>query len=55
MYKFKIIKSENGYRAQFLHNSEVIFWTENYSSKANAENAIRSMKENGPEAEIIAE
>ena len=55
MYKFKIIKSDSGYRAQFLYNSEIIWWTETYTSKASAENAIRSILENGSEAEIVGE
>ena len=55
MYKFKIIKSDSGYRAQFLYNSEIIWWTETYTSKASAENAIRSILENGSEAEVVEE
>ncbi|MEQ1686942.1 MAG: DUF1508 domain-containing protein [Sphingopyxis sp.] len=49
---FEIVKSEkNGeYRAYFKHNSETIFWTEGYSSKSGAENAIASIKKNGPGA-----
>ena len=49
---FEIKKSEkNGeYRAYFKYNSETIFWTEGYSSKAGAENAIASIKKNGPDA-----
>ncbi len=46
MNKFKIVKSASGYRVQFLYNSEIIFWTENYTSEANALNAISAIKEN---------
>lgn len=46
MYKFNIVKSASGYRVQFLYNSEIIFWTENYTSEANALNAINAVKNN---------
>ena len=53
-HKFVIRKSEaNGeYRAYFEYNSEKIFWTEGYSSKASAQNAIDSIKSNGPSAPV---
>ena len=38
--------------AYFTYNSESLFWTEGYSSKAAAKNAIESIKKNGPDAEI---
>ena len=41
------------YVAYFVYNSEPIFWTEGYSSKANARNAIESIRKNGPGAEIV--
>ena len=51
-HKFVIRKSAaNGeYRAYFEYNGEKIFWTEGYSSKAGAKNAIESIKKNGPDA-----
>ena len=36
------------YVAYFKYNSETIFWTEGYKSKASAVNAIESIKKNGP-------
>ena len=52
-HKFTIRKNKAGeFVARFLHNSEVIFWTEGYSSKASARNAIASVLKNGPGAEI---
>jgi D-arginine dehydrogenase len=33
--------------------AETIFWTEGYSSKASAKNAIESIKKNGPGAETV--
>lgn len=52
-HKFEIVKNDKGqYRARFKYNGEVIFWTENYASKASAQNAIDSIKKNGPTAEI---
>jgi hypothetical protein len=52
-YKFEIYKDKAGeFRVRFKYNSETMFSTEGYSSKASAKNAIESMKKNGPEAEI---
>ncbi len=52
-HKFTIKKNKAGeYVARFVHNSETIFWTEGYSSKASARNAIASVLKNGPGAEI---
>lgn len=49
---FEIKKNKAGeFVAYFKHNSETIFWTEGYSSKASATNAIESIKKNGPGAE----
>jgi uncharacterized protein len=36
----------------FKHNSETMFWTEGYKTKASAKNAIESILRNGPGAEI---
>jgi uncharacterized protein len=41
--------------AYFMYNSEAIFWTEGYTSKASAKNAIESIKKNGPGADTIDE
>ncbi len=50
---FEIKKNKGGeFVAYFKYNKESIFWTEGYSSKASAKNAIESIKKNGPEAEI---
>ena len=51
-YKFEIYKDKAGeFRVRFKYNSETMFSTEGYSSKASAKNAIESMKKNGPGAE----
>ncbi len=51
-HKFVIEKNKAGeFVAKFKYNSEVIFWTEGYSSKAGAQNAIDSIKKNGPDAD----
>lgn len=51
-HKFEIGKDKRGeYRVRFKYNSETIFSTEGYSSKASAVNAIESIKKNGPKAE----
>lgn len=52
-HKFEIKKNAKGeFVAYFKYNSESIFWTEGYSSKASAKNAIESIKKNGPTADI---
>jgi len=55
-HKFYIRKDKAGeYRASFEYNGEKIFWTEGYSSKASAQNAIDSIKKNGPGADTVDE
>ena len=54
-HKFKIIKSDAGFRVQFLYNKEVIFWTETYKGKPSAKKAIESIKTKGVNAETIEE
>lgn len=56
-HKFVIRKSDKSgeYRAYFEYNSEKIFWTEGYSSKSAAQNAIDSIRKNGPGAEVVDE
>lgn len=52
-HKFEISKDKAGeYRVKFKYNSEVMFTTEGYSSKAAAQNAIDSIKKNGPAAPV---
>ena len=51
-HKFEIYKDKAGeFRVRFKYNSETIFSTDGYSSKASAKNAIDSIKKNGPDAE----
>lgn len=55
-HRFVIKKNKGGeFVAHFMYNSESIFWTEGYSSKASAKNAIESIKKNGPGAETVDE
>ncbi|GGB16285.1 DUF1508 domain-containing protein [Sphingomonas metalli] len=52
-HKFTIEKNKAGeFVAKFKHNSETIFWTEGYSSRASARNAIASILKNGPAATV---
>ncbi len=52
-HKFEIYKDKAGeYRVRFKYNSEVMFATEGYSTKASAQNAIDSIKKNGPDAPV---
>lgn len=55
-HHFKIKKNKAGeFVAYFMYNSEAIFWTEGYSSKASAKNAIELIKKNGPGADTVDE
>ena len=50
-HTFEIYKDKAGeFRVRFKFNSEVMFASEGYSSKAAAQNAIDSIKKNGPDA-----
>ena len=52
-HKFVIEQNKAGeYVAKFKYNSETMFWTEGYSSKAGARNAIESIIKNGPAAPV---
>ncbi len=53
-HRFEIRENKAGeYVAYFCYNAETIFWTEGYSSKAGAKNAIASIKKNGPDADVV--
>ena len=53
-HRFEIRKNKKGeFVAYFCYNSETIFWTEGYTSKASAKNAIASVLKNGPGAEVV--
>ena len=53
-HTFEIYKDKAGeYRVRFKYNSETMFSTEGYASKGGAQNAIDSIKSNGPGAEVV--
>jgi len=53
-YSFEITRDKAGeFRMKFKYNSETMFTTEGYSSKASARNAIDSIVKNGPGAAIV--
>ena len=53
-HTFEIYKDKAGeYRVRFKYNSETLFSTEGYSSRSGAQNAIDSIKKNGPNAEVV--
>lgn len=53
-HRFEIRKNKaDEFVAYFCYNSESIFWTEGYKNKAGAQNAIESIRKNGPVAEIV--
>ena len=52
-HTLEIYKDKAGeFRVRFKYNSETMFSTEGYASKASAKNAIESTKKNGPATEI---
>ncbi len=52
-HTFEIYKDKAGeFRVRFKYNSEIMFSTEGYASKSSAENAIESIKKNGPGAAV---
>ena len=52
-HTFEIFKDKAGeFRVRFKYNAEVMFSTEGYSSKSSAQDAIASIKKNGPDAPI---
>ena len=53
-HRFEIRQNKKGeFAAYFCYNSDSIFWTEGYSSKAGAKNAIESILKNGPGAAVV--
>lgn len=53
-HRFEIRKNKKDeFVAYFCYNSETIFWTEGYASKASAKKAIDSILTNGPKAEVV--
>ena len=52
-HTFEIHKDKSGqFRVRFKYSGEVIFSTEAYTTKASAQKAIRSIKDNGPAAPV---
>lgn len=52
-HSFEIYKDKAGeFRVKFKYNTEVMFSTEGYASKASAKSAIESIKKNGPDAPV---
>ena len=52
MHYFTITLDKDGYRGRFYYNSELMWWTEGYSSRANAENAIRALRTHAASAPL---
>jgi len=53
-HRFEIRQNKAGeYVAYFCYNTETLFWTEGYSSKASAKNAVASIQKNGPQADVV--
>lgn len=53
-HRFEIRQNKAGeYVAYFCYNAETLFWTEGYSSKASAKNAVASIQKNGPQADVV--
>lgn len=54
-YRFEIAASKDGqtYVRFVARNGETMVRTETYKSKASSKNAIRSLQENGPQADVV--
>jgi len=53
-HHFEIYKDKKGeFRVRFKYNTEIMFSTEGYASKASAKNAIESIQKNGPGAKVV--
>ena len=53
-YKFVISKDARGeYRVNFKYNAETIVASEGYTTKASAQNAISSLKNNAASATVV--
>ena len=44
MYYFRISQDHDGWRARFFYNRELIWWTEGYTRRTGAENAIQALR-----------
>lgn len=54
MYNFKIKPTNDGrYRVNFSYNSEIMVWSESFTTKASAQDNIQSIKGNSPNATIV--
>jgi uncharacterized protein YegP (UPF0339 family) len=52
-HKFEIVKDKKGeFRVRFSYNSEVVFATEGYSTKAGAKRSIESIKKHVADAPV---
>ncbi len=52
-HHFEIYKDNSGeFRARFKYRDEIMFSTQGYATKASAQNAIDSIKKNGPDAPV---
>ncbi|WP_188906762.1 YegP family protein [Aureimonas endophytica] len=52
-HKFEVVKDKKGeYRVRFKYNSEIVFATEGYSSKAGAHRAIESIRKHVADAPV---
>jgi len=52
MYFFRITADNDGYRARFYYNQELIWWTEGYTRRAGAENAITAARQHAATAPL---
>ena len=53
-YKFKIVaRKTEQFGVQFIYNSEIMVWSESYTSKASAKNCIKSLIQHAPGAPVV--
>lgn len=54
MYQFKIrAAANNQYRVQFLYKSEIMVWSESFTTKIAAQNNIASIKVHAPNSKFV--
>jgi uncharacterized protein YegP (UPF0339 family) len=52
MYYFRITHDGDGFRGRFYYNQELIWWTEGYTRRAGAENAIAAIRAHAASAPL---
>jgi uncharacterized protein YegP (UPF0339 family) len=54
MAYFKVVPASGGYRAQFWSGGNLVWWTEVYTRREGAQNAIDTIRRHGGSAQQLA-